>query len=253
MAASDAIYSHTFYDERHQRTAIAARRILDRAFDVLPPVRSAVDVGCGVGTWLADLAQRDVSTIQGYEGSWVDTQHLEIPAPCFAHHDLTAPIAPPATKYDLALSLEVAEHLPESAADTFVDSLTGLSDFVLFSAAIPDQGGRHHINEQWLEYWLERFAARGYVGLDVIRAHIWHDTEIADWYRQNVVLLAARSRLDALDLPAPAETLAPVSLVHPDAYIYKLNRHREQIEKHRTVGGAWKLFRRAVRAQVRGD
>lgn len=250
--ASEPVYSESFYHDRHQRTVTAARRILDQALGVLPPVHTAADVGCGVGTWLAVLAQRGVATIHGYEGDWVATQQLEIPAHCLSHHDLTTPITSPGTRYDLALSLEVAEHLPESAAETFVDSLTRLSDFILFSAAIPGQGGRHHINEQWLEYWLERFASHDYVGLDVIRRPIWHDTEIADWYRQNVILLAARSRLNELKLPAPADTLQPVSLVHPEAFTYKLNRHRETLEKHRTVGGAWKLLRRAVRARVRG-
>ena len=169
-----------------------------------------------------------------------------------AKDDLSTPITPPATRYDLALSLEVAEHLPAASADVFVDSLTALSDFVVFSAAIPGQGGRHHINEQWLEYWLERFEKRGYVGLDVIRRHIWHDTDIADWYRQNVILLARSTQLDELNLDVPPAAVKPVSLVHPDAYTYKLDRHREQIARNESLKGAWKLFRRAVRARGRG-
>ena len=249
---SEQIYSSHFYNDRHERTVVAAERILDQTLPVLPPIRSAVDVGCGVGTWLAVLKQRGVTTVHGYEGDWVDSEHIEIPRDCFSTHDLTKPIPRPATRYDLAISLEVAEHLPESAADTFVASLVGLSDLVLFSAALPGQGGRHHVNEQWLEYWLERFAQHDYIGLDVIRRPLWHDTRIADWYRQNTILLAAQSRLDDLALPAPVDTLKPVSMVHPESFTYHLNRNREQVEKHKTIGGSWKLFRRALRSRFTG-
>lgn len=250
---SEAIYSETFYQDRHARTVTAASRILDLALAVLPPVQSAVDVGCGVGTWLAEIQRQGIPDIQGFEGEWVDTQHLEIPTDCFSHHDLTKPIAVPAKRYDLALSLEVAEHLPDASAGTFVASLTGLSDCILFSAAIPGQGGRHHINEQWIEYWLERFAQHDYVGLDVIRPHIWHDEEIAEWYRQNAILLVARSRLDELKLEAPPHTLKPFSIVHPIAFSSITQRLRAQMDKDRTLAGSWKLFRRAVRARVRGN
>lgn len=249
---SEEVYASTFYEDRHRRTVTAARRILDRALEVLPPVRSTVDVGCGVGTWLVELQRREITNVHGYEGDWVDTQQLAIATECFSHHDLTTPIPAPAAKYDLALSLEVAEHLPESAADTFVGSLTGLSDFVLFSAAIPGQGGRHHINEQWIEYWLALFERRDYVGLDVIRDHIWHDREIDTWYKQNVILVAARSRLEELNLPASPDVLKPRSLVHPACFTYWLDRYGREIEKHRSLGGSWKLFRRAVRSRFTG-
>src|SRR5699024_10679550 len=119
--------------------------------DIIPTVHSAVDVGCGVGTWLSVLAAWGVKDIQGYDGDWIDTALLEIPAAHFSSRNLTEALAPPAARFDLAMSLEVAEHLPASAARTFVKSLTAQSDFVLFSAAVPHQGGRHHVNEQWLE------------------------------------------------------------------------------------------------------
>ena len=60
-------------------------------------------------------------------------------------------------KFDLAISLEVAEHLKSSSSEDFVQSLTTLAPMILFSAAIPHQGGLHHINEQWLEYWGDLF------------------------------------------------------------------------------------------------
>jgi hypothetical protein len=55
--------------------------------------------------------------------------------------------------------LEVGEHISESAANHFIESLTTHAPVVLFSAAIPYQGGDHHVNEQFLPYWVERFSA----------------------------------------------------------------------------------------------
>ena len=52
-------------------------------------------------------------------------------------------------RFDLALSLEVAEHLPPECGSEFVQTLTDLSSVILFSAAIPFQGGTDHLNEQW--------------------------------------------------------------------------------------------------------
>ena len=50
--------------------------------------------------------------------------------------------------FDLAISLEVAEHPPEEFAEPLVERLVTAAPFVLFSAAIPEQGGIHHVNEQ---------------------------------------------------------------------------------------------------------
>jgi 2-polyprenyl-3-methyl-5-hydroxy-6-metoxy-1,4-benzoquinol methylase len=56
-------------------------------------------------------------------------------------------------EFDLVVSLEVAEHLPASAADQFVNTLVKHGKKILFSAAIPGQGGQDHLNEQWPDYW----------------------------------------------------------------------------------------------------
>ena len=49
---------------------------------------------------------------------------------------------PPAGRADVAVSTEVAEHLPESAADRFVELLTALAPVAVVTAALPDRAGR---------------------------------------------------------------------------------------------------------------
>ncbi|MES1926324.1 class I SAM-dependent methyltransferase [Salinisphaera sp. T31B1] len=245
-------YAHDFYDDRHAQTGYAAERMLALVAEVVPPIRSAVDIGCGVGTWLSVLANRGVERLQGFDGPWVADELLEIRRDQFARRDLSKEIARPDQRYDLAISLEVAEHLPADSADTFVRSLTNQSDFVLFSAAIPHQGGKHHVNEQWIEYWVDRFQSHDYVGLDVLRMPLWSDERIQRWYRQNAVLFAARTRVPELTLPRPCSELAPVSLVHPRTLEYRFARQQREKAKSQSLKGSWTLFRRALRQSVGG-
>ena len=90
-------------------------------------------------------------------------------------------------KFDLAISMEVAEHLREESADTFVGSLCSASDVILFSAAHPGQGGDNHLNEQPMEYWQEKFSARGFRHIE-IRPAFKEYWKIEWWYRDNMAL-----------------------------------------------------------------
>lgn len=212
-------YDDEFYRGRDTATRRAAERVLPLVLARLGAVRSAVDLGCGVGTWLSVLQEKHgVERVQGYDGPWVDTRLLAIPASNFKAIDLKQPIKSD-PRFDLAISLEVAEHLPPANALGFVRTLTGLSDAVLFSAAIPRQGGKHHVNEQWQSYWVKLFAAEGYACADCVRPVIWGDQTIAYWYRQNT-LFFTRSSEPALVDTSPL----PLDVVHPDLFAKKMKR-----------------------------
>jgi hypothetical protein len=109
---------------------------------------------------------------------------------------------------------EVAEHLTKSRAEGLVGDLTRLTDVVLFSAAIPGQGGTDHVNEQYLGYWVALFEAKGFVMLDVLRPQIWNNPR-CDWtYRQNAVLFAKENN------PIVANLLVPSGVDHIHPYHY---------------------------------
>jgi hypothetical protein len=93
-------------------------------------------------------------------------------------------------RFDLAMSLEVAEHLSTGAAKQFVETLTQHSDIVLFGAAFPGQGGQNHINEAWCNYWAYMFADLGYKRYDLIRPQITGMLDIPPWYRFNTFFYA---------------------------------------------------------------
>jgi hypothetical protein len=232
-----ARYRDEFFRGRHERTVYAAETVLGLLLPALPEARSAVDVGCGVGTWLSVAQRHGVSDIRGVDGHWVDIANLVIPAASFSHHDLRQNLDL-GRRFDLAISLEVAEHLPRERASGFVGWLTDLADVVLFSAATPRQGGRNHFNEQWQDYWAALFAQRDYVPVDFIRARIWGDGKIATWYRQNLIVYVRRPRLAQLAFPQSAP--GPLSVVHPEVFLTKLDRAA-------TVGGWLKALRRKLR------
>ena len=142
--------------------------------------KSVVDVGCGIGTFLKVFKDLGVMEILGVDGTWVDRSKLYISDQEFMVADLEKPVILPKT-FDLVLSLEVAEHLSPEASETFVDSLVSLGKIIIFSAAIPNQGGQNHLNEQNYSYWQEKFKKRGYRFVDICRQRFWNEREVEWW------------------------------------------------------------------------
>jgi hypothetical protein len=174
---------------------------------------------------LANFKKLGVPVVLGYDGHMKDLSLLEISRESFICQDLTEPIANP-ERFDIAICLEVAEHLPEESAKTLVDSICLLSDFILFSAAIPGQGGLHHLNEQWQEYWVEHFNVKGYKAIDYIRPRIWNDSNIQFWYKQNILLFAKKEKYKELKILK--DNFFNPNLVHPDLYAYKYQMDESQ-------------------------
>jgi len=187
----------------------------------LANVQAAVDVGCGVGTWLRVLMAHGVSDVLGIDGDYVDRQVLQIPSDRFLPLDISRPFALE-RRFDVALSLEVAEHLPTECAEGFIDSLVRLAPVILFSAAIPFQGGTHHVNEQWPEYWASIFKRHGYIPLDCMRPHLWNDTRVEWWYAQNILVYADEEGLSKNPRLATCRenrSRSQLSVVHPTKYL----------------------------------
>ena len=158
------------------------------------PPKTVVDVGCNTGIFLQEFQRLGVERVLGLDGEWVPRERLQIPTSAFRAVDLRKPVALP-EHFDLAMSLEVAEHLEPEYADTFVDSLVSLAPIVLFSAALPLQRGTHHVNCRWPEYWAEKFRARGYVPIDCLRDQLLPLPDVGHPYAMNTILYVARETL----------------------------------------------------------
>lgn len=136
-------YNKQFFEHQKNMSILSAKEVVPLIINVLDP-KSVVDLGCGTGTWLSVFFESGISDILGIDGPWARNVQKLIPETKFVYSDLSEPIQIE-KKFDLAISLEVAEHLPEEKADQFIKSLTGLSPVVLFAAAIPGQGGTNII------------------------------------------------------------------------------------------------------------
>jgi SAM-dependent methyltransferase len=210
------VYDRSFYERQGDGSYVSATIILDHLRGLLP-LSSAVDVGCGAGTWVQALLEIGVSDVLGIDGAYA-RESLRIPATHFLAADLRQAIALD-RRFDLALSMEVAEHLPPARAESFVADLVQLAPAVLFSAAIPLQGGTAHLNERWQEFWGDIFARHGYRAHDVIRPAVWGDRRVEVWYRQNALLFLAEDHPEAAAVAAAAAALPrPLSLVHPEMF-----------------------------------
>jgi SAM-dependent methyltransferase len=223
------VYDERFFEDLREGARRSARAIVPLVVRRLRP-RSVVDVGCGLGTWLAVFVENGIADVTGVDGDYVDAARLEIPAERFVTHDLSTPLSLD-RQFDLAISLEVAEHLEADRAETFVDSLTALAPFVLFSAAIPFQGGTNHVNEQWPAYWAALFEGRGFAPVDCVRREVWSDENVEWWYAQNTLLFVEEERLASPPdggRPFERTPLSQLALVHPRQYLWQVESARER-------------------------
>lgn len=185
-------YDKEFYDSQCKDSFLAASYILSIILDHFPNINRVIDVGCGIGTWLA-VAKLMGRKVHGEDGHNMPADQLLIEPDEFCRIDLSNPLVDNLESFDLSISMEVIEHLPPESGDRFIDYLCSKSDFVLFSGAIPDQGGTNHVNMRFQQYWIESFARRGYKCFDVIRPLSWNLSLIPFWYSQNAFIFVRLS------------------------------------------------------------
>lgn len=197
MAATEQDYTAAFYDAiahgARTSAAVLVPLILSRH-----PASTVVDIGCGQGWWGAEF-ERAACMVTGVDGVHVPDRQLDT----YVEHDLIDPL-PDLGRFDLAVCLEVAEHLPEERAASLVAELCALAPAVVFSAATPHQPGAGHINCQWPSWWAQLFAEHGYKVDGSLRWKVWNDDLVEPWYRQNLLLASPKAR-----------RTEPLDVIHP--------------------------------------
>ncbi|WP_299385021.1 methyltransferase domain-containing protein [uncultured Lacinutrix sp.] len=223
-------YSSFFYEKQLLESRESANQVLPIINNWFKP-KTIIDVGCGVGAWLEIWKNfENVTEIKGIDGSFIDVSLLRINKEKeFIQTDLNKTL-PKIKSYDLALCLEVAEHLDEERAETFVADLVSLSNVIIFSAAIPGQEGTHHINEQYLGYWIDKFEANDYKCYDIIRPLIWGKKNISWWFRQNMVVFIKNGELLKNDLNK-LQTFNCMDLVQKELLEHKINKYRSLVNR----------------------
>jgi SAM-dependent methyltransferase len=200
------LYSGEFFSGLIEGASRSAAQVVPLVLSLVP-AKTIIDVGCGLGAWAAAFVAHNVPEVWGLDGGYIDRSQLQIRQDRFLAHDLTVPIQLDQV-FDLAVCLEVAEHLPGSRADGLISDLTSLAPCVLFSAAVPGQPGTNHINAQYLPYWVTLFGKYNYQGIDPIRPRILGNDAVDWWYQQNIVIFVReRHPLLAAGFPTPPQTI----------------------------------------------
>ena len=211
----NALYDSDFFDQHDSSAASAATVVFDILAETFSPT-SVVDVGCGSGKWLIEAQRRFDSEICGIDGRW----NSGLASLGFRHRyaDFEDEFSIN-ERFDLAVCLEVAEHLTPTASTRLIDELVKTSDVVLFSGAVVGQPGVNHINCRRQSEWMTEFENRGYVCLDHIRPRIWEQPDVAWWYKQNLFLaVTSKAPLASHDALLAHSRTQPVDVIHPENY-----------------------------------
>jgi hypothetical protein len=249
VPALTAPYNDRYFGRHISGSSASAEAILPLVIDLVQP-ETAIDAGCGVGQWTRVLLDHGVDAL-GVDG-YATVDSLAIPADRFIRRDLTQGSGVD-RRFDLAISLEVIEHMPVESGDGFVAELARLAPVVLFAAAVPYQGGTGHVNERPASHWAERFAAHGLTPFDVIRPRIWADPRVEPWYKQNCLLYVHDGHVERLGL-TDEDRPRLLDVIHPEILARKVG-HPPLKDVARMLPGAvsrgvqrrWRLPKRPAR------
>lgn len=187
----DDIYSPKYYQTMVE--PYAQRSVPQMAKSIVETFhpQSVIDVGCGSGALLVALRKLDVRRLLGLDAAEAGLDIARARGLDVRKFDIVNEKLLYSACYDVAVSMETAEHLPASAADRYVELLCSLAPVVIFTAAQPGQGGIGHLNEQPPEYWIGYFKAHGFQWLKKTVAAwqpAWHSAGVADFYTNNLMI-----------------------------------------------------------------
>lgn len=241
-------YDGNFYEHLAPGMANSAAVVLGLLFEHFKP-ESVIDVGCGWGAWLKEAEKLGAQDLQGIDGIWVEKEKLLSPKIVFEAANFEKQMPKIYRKFDLCISLEVAEHITPGRLPDFLDLLCSASNNILFSAAIKGQGGINHINEQWQSYWLNLFKQRGFEPLDIFRNKLWDNPCVEWWYKQNIFLLVGPNN-NALNIAELKKHEKPITnIVHPLNFEGKINYYLNQRE-HPTLQFCLSCFKKYLRDKL---
>lgn len=197
LVGHDWIYGADYYQTIVEGPAArSAGRIADSIVDEFR-ISQVIDVGCGTGALLEALRDRGC-VVFGLEYADAALKFCRDRRLNVMKFDLERDAFDDDRTFDVAVSMEVAEHLPATVADRYVDLLTRVARVVVFTAATLGQGGDDHVNEQPPSYWIAKFQQRGFGHAEELSQR-WRETwkaagDVQSWYHQNLMVFRSSVR-----------------------------------------------------------
>lgn len=234
-------YKHTL----NVHNLSCAKRLSEIIFKEIKP-NSILDVGCGTGNFLKEFQSHGIVDFQGVDGYHLDLNSVYIDPKKVFQTDLEKPLNLN-RKFDLVLCIEVAEHLSKNSANIFVESLAKHADTIVFSAAIPFQGGQNHINEQWQSYWIDLFSKHGFTVDFSLRNKIWNEPNIFWWYKQNILTFVRLKNEKINDV-----VLNKVqNVVHPELFLKLANQLENTLTGKIGLKVSFKIFLNSMYQKIK--
>jgi len=206
------MYSKLYYKKHQDGSYASAYKIL-KYLTTFITIESIIDFGCGVGTWCSAAQNLSINNIMGVDQNLYDSSYMLIPNKNYLQRDLQKSVSLD-MKMDLVISVEVGEHIESRYSHVFINTLCQHGDIILFSAALPYQGGTGHINEKPCSYWRDIFSDLDYIAIDCIRGVFWEDDDVEVWYKNNTILYV-RDGLQ-FDILNKISSSYPIDIIHPD-------------------------------------
>lgn len=207
------MYDESYYRKHEKGSYNSAITILEYILSFYK-FNSLIDLGCGMGTWCKAASDLGVENILGLDQHVYEQQYMLISDKNYIRFNLKNKLNGYGP-FDIAISVEVAEHIDNTYVDSFIRNVCSQSNVVLFSAALPFQGGTGHINEKRCSFWKQKFNKYGYEIIDCIRPHFWDDQNIEIWYRNNCVLFVKNHMYSEFVTKIPKD-MPPLDIIHPE-------------------------------------
>ena len=204
-------YTPNFYDIIRPGCVASAAVVAPMVYDIVRP-KQVIDVGCGEGHWAKAFETCGAEYVHGLDGEYVESRVIDNFTPVDLSDNWSGDFD---QTFDLAVSLEVAEHLPPESAGRFIGNLVNVAPVVLFSAAAPQQGGVGHVNEMWPAYWADLFNSYSYQVSAALRWRIWNDERVENWYRQNLLFAVADDHAHLYPRLFDTPLAEPFPVIHP--------------------------------------
>lgn len=190
-------YDQSFMSYTANSSYYSAKKI-SRLISEAMKIKSVLDIGCALGTWLKCWREVGIDDVTGVDGDYVTKPNIVIPESHFLHFDISQEFDLN-RKFDLVQSLEVGEHISLNQSEIFIENIARHADpFILLSTAPPGQGGENHVNEQPYSFWKRRLEEKGFLCYDCIRPIIKNEKSIQFWYRYNLFLYVHSNALSHL-------------------------------------------------------
>jgi hypothetical protein len=141
-------------------------------------VKTIIDIGCGDGSYVREFRKN------GFDCIGLDGNPLTSKIPYCQVMDFSINLI--SFFNDLAICLEVGEHIPQEYEQFFIDNICRVSDNIILSWAIEGQGGLGHVNCRNNDYIIAEMKKRNF-DYDAIATNFLRKNSTLPWFKNTLM------------------------------------------------------------------